>query len=156
MSEVATAVPAAAPADGETFDVGEHIMHHILDSNTIEVPFTSYEIPLPRIHVGRYDLSITRNVVMMWIACAILLTLLTATPSWAVRTSLPSIWRSKQRLLAASRLSSTTRMRRVVAAAPWGASAAPFGSSWSAATGRVTRNSLPLPSPALRASSVPS
>ena len=75
MSEVATAVPAAAPADGETFDVGEHIMHHILDSNTIEVPFTSYEIPLPRIHVGRYDLSITRNVVMMWIACAILLAL---------------------------------------------------------------------------------
>ena len=77
MSEVATTAAAAAehaPA-GEPFDVGEHIMHHILDSNTIEVPFTSYEIHLPQIHVGKYDLSITRNVVMMWIACAILLAL---------------------------------------------------------------------------------
>ena len=90
MSEVATAVPAAAPAHGETFDVGHHIMHHILDSNTIEVPFTSYEIPLPRIHVGRYDLSITRNVVMMWIACAILLTLFITAARRTKRASVPS------------------------------------------------------------------
>jgi len=77
MSEAATTTAAAAehaPAGGE-FDVGAHIMHHILDSNSIEVPFTSYEIHLPQIHVGKFDLSITRNVVMMWIACAILLAL---------------------------------------------------------------------------------
>ena len=74
MSEVATTAAEHAPAGGE-FNVGEHIMHHILDSDTIEVPFTSYEIHLPHLHVGKYDLSITRNVVMMWIACAILLAL---------------------------------------------------------------------------------
>ncbi|HJQ97762.1 MAG TPA: F0F1 ATP synthase subunit A [Candidatus Polarisedimenticolaceae bacterium] len=77
MSEVATtaAVATEHAPEGGAFDVGEHIMHHILDSNTIEVPFTSYEIHLPQLHVGKYDLSITRNVVMMWIACAILLAL---------------------------------------------------------------------------------
>jgi F-type H+-transporting ATPase subunit a len=73
MSEVATTA-GHAPA-GEAFNAGEHIMHHILDSNTIEVPFTSYEIHLPHLQVGKVDVSITRNVVMMWIACAILLAL---------------------------------------------------------------------------------
>ena len=57
------------------FDPGQHIMHHILDSHEIEVPFTSIEIPLPHFEVAGHDLSITRNVVMMWIASAILLTL---------------------------------------------------------------------------------
>ena len=76
MSETA-AHPAegAAPAEGGAFDPGQFIMHHILDSHEIEVPFTSIEIPLPRIQVGGVDLSITRNVVMMWIACAVLLAL---------------------------------------------------------------------------------
>lgn len=57
------------------FNPGEHIMHHVLDSHEIEVPFTSIEIALPRFQVAGHDLSITRNVVMMWIASAILLTL---------------------------------------------------------------------------------
>ena len=74
MSEVAATAAGHAPA-GEEFNVGEHIMHHILDSNTIEVPFTSYEIHLPHLQIGSVDVSITRNVVMMWIACAILLAL---------------------------------------------------------------------------------
>ncbi len=76
--------PATDPAEGAVaaahdgsgaFNPGEHIMHHILDSNVVEVPFTSIEIPLPRLKVVEQDLSITRNVVMMWIASAILLTL---------------------------------------------------------------------------------
>lgn len=57
------------------FDPGSHIMHHILDSHEIEIPFTSIAIPLPHLHLGGYDISITRNVVMMWIASAILLAL---------------------------------------------------------------------------------
>ena len=76
MSETAShPAEGTAPAEAGAFDPGQFIMHHILDSHEIEVPFTSIEIPLPRIQVGGVDLSITRNVVMMWIACAILLAL---------------------------------------------------------------------------------
>jgi F-type H+-transporting ATPase subunit a len=76
MSEpAATAAATAAHAPAGEFNVGEHIMHHILDANYIEVPFTSIHIPLPHIVIAGYDFSITRNVVMMWIASAILLTL---------------------------------------------------------------------------------
>lgn len=64
---------AAAHAPDAAFNVGDHIMHHILDSNVIEVPFTSIQIPLPHIHVAGFDFSITRNVVMMWIACGVVL-----------------------------------------------------------------------------------
>jgi len=60
------------------FNAGESILHHILDSREIEVPFfPQYKIHLPEIHLpdwlGGYDISITKHVVMMWIACAILL-----------------------------------------------------------------------------------
>ena len=74
---VATTHGAEAPVHDATgpFDPGQHIMHHILDSHELEVPFTSIEIPLPHFEVAGHDLSITRNVVMMWIASAILLTL---------------------------------------------------------------------------------
>jgi len=66
-------VPEAAHGAAAAFNPGDFIMHHILDSHEIEVPFTSIEIPLPRFEVAGHDLSITRNVVMMWLACAILL-----------------------------------------------------------------------------------
>lgn len=71
----ASEAPAAhdVPA-GEAFRPGETIMHHITDSNEIEIPFTSQAIHLPHLEVAGFDLSITRNVVMMWIAAAILLT----------------------------------------------------------------------------------
>jgi F-type H+-transporting ATPase subunit a len=62
-----------APA---TFNAGEHILRHILDSNEIEIPFTQVVIHLPRIEIAGYDFSITRNVVMMWIAAAVLLAVL--------------------------------------------------------------------------------
>lgn len=77
-SSVDPAEPQAAHASdaGAAFNPGDHIMHHILDSHEIEIPFTSIEIPLPRLQILEQDLSITRNVVMMWIASAILLTLL--------------------------------------------------------------------------------
>ena len=77
MSDVAATAAATAehaPAGG-AFNAGEHIMHHILDANYIEVPFTSIHVPLPHIVIGGYDFSITRNVVMMWIASAIVLML---------------------------------------------------------------------------------
>ena len=77
MSDVAataTAATAAAEHAPEgAFNVGEHIMHHILDANYVEIPFTSIHIPLPHIEIAGYDISITRNVVMMWLASGLLL-----------------------------------------------------------------------------------
>jgi F-type H+-transporting ATPase subunit a len=67
-------------------DPGSQILHHILDAHTIEIPFTTdpvtgglRAIQLPTIHlpeavplIGGADISITKHVVMMWIACTIL------------------------------------------------------------------------------------
>jgi F-type H+-transporting ATPase subunit a len=66
---------AAATTHGQGFDAGHYILHHILDSKTIEIPWSGREIELPSIHLFGLDLSITRNVVMMWIASAILIVL---------------------------------------------------------------------------------
>ena len=57
------------------FDAGDSIFHHILDSQTLELPFVG-EIHLPTLHLGPYDLPITRHAVMMWVACAIILLVL--------------------------------------------------------------------------------
>ncbi len=61
---------------GQPFDAGEAIFHHILDSQVMELPFVG-EVHLPTLHLFGWDLPITRNVVMMWVACAAIL-LLTA------------------------------------------------------------------------------
>ena len=57
----------------EGYNAGEQILHHILDSHQIEIPLTGVVIHLPRIEIAGYDFSITRNIVMMWIAAAVLL-----------------------------------------------------------------------------------
>lgn len=76
MSEAtAAAETAGAGHPGEAFNPGEMIMHHITDAREIEVPFTGQVIHLPKWEVGGVDVSITRSVVMMWIACAILVVL---------------------------------------------------------------------------------
>lgn len=62
-----------APAAAEAYDPGKEILHHIQDAHTLELPFIS--IPLPQLHLWGYDLSITKHVVMMWLAGAVLLVL---------------------------------------------------------------------------------
>ena len=57
----------------EAYDPGASIMHHILDSPELEVFVPMWKIPLPELHVFGQDLSITKHVVMMWIAVAALL-----------------------------------------------------------------------------------
>ena len=57
------------------FDAGDSIFHHILDSQTLELPFVG-EIHLPTLHLGPYDLPITRHAVMMWVASAVILLVL--------------------------------------------------------------------------------
>ncbi len=66
---------AAAEGAGHGDDIGATIMHHITDSHTLDLGFT--EVHLPQIHVGGLDLSITKHVVMMWAAAAILIVLFT-------------------------------------------------------------------------------
>ncbi len=63
---------------GEAFNAGDLIMHHILDSREIEIPFTSAVVRLPEWKPLGVDLSPTRTVAMMWIACALLLVVLVA------------------------------------------------------------------------------
>ena len=61
-------IPNASEQAGEVYDPGNSILHHILDANEIEIPFTHSTIPLPRLEVGGVDVSITKHVVMMWLA----------------------------------------------------------------------------------------
>jgi F-type H+-transporting ATPase subunit a len=96
MSDPAThaaSTVAQAPATGEAFDVSELINHHITDGNSIEIPFTHLTIPLPPIHIGGIDLSITRHVVMMWVACLVLL-LLGIVAARRVKDPVPKGWRN--------------------------------------------------------------
>jgi len=56
------------------FDAGSTIIHHVLDHKieSIGIPFTDVAIPLPHMEVGGVDLSITKHVVMMWLAFGVL------------------------------------------------------------------------------------
>jgi F-type H+-transporting ATPase subunit a len=80
-----TAVAAGTPAAAEgaahaavgsahegPFEAGDFIFHHILDSQTLDLPFVG-EVHLPTLHLGPYDLPITKHAVMMWIASALVL-----------------------------------------------------------------------------------
>ncbi len=64
----------AADADGQVDVVG-----HILDHHSLEVPFINAQhvfdghIELPQFEVFGIDMSITRHVVMMWVASALLI-----------------------------------------------------------------------------------
>jgi F-type H+-transporting ATPase subunit a len=80
------AAPAAAPAEaaapaaeGEE-KPGDLIMHHILDNSTFAFePFG--EVHLPHLEVAGYDISITKHVVMIWLAA--ILVVITATAAGA-------------------------------------------------------------------------
>jgi F-type H+-transporting ATPase subunit a len=90
-TQVATAA-AQAPTTEGAFNVGELINHHITDGNEIEIPFTHVSIPLPKLHIGGIDLSITRHVVMMWIAFAVLIVLAVGAAR-RVKDPVPKGWR---------------------------------------------------------------
>lgn len=75
VAETGHAAAAAAHAEvaGEQEEkAGDVIMHHILDNRTLSFePFGS--VKLPEIRVGGFDLSVTKHVVMIWVASALLL-----------------------------------------------------------------------------------
>ena len=64
----------AADTGGE-FDISEMILHHLADSNYLELPFIG-EVHLPEIHLGPVDLSITKHVVFMMLAAVLVALLL--------------------------------------------------------------------------------
>ncbi|MFN3344052.1 MAG: F0F1 ATP synthase subunit A [Chloroherpetonaceae bacterium] len=72
-------VAHAAPTNADVESVAQSeekfdVLHHVTDGNTLEFePFG--EIHLPTIKIGGFDISITRHVVMMWVASLALLLL---------------------------------------------------------------------------------
>lgn len=66
---------AGHAAEGHGNDIGATIMHHITDGDTLDLGFT--QVHLPQIHIGGLNMSITKHVVMMWIASVILIVLFT-------------------------------------------------------------------------------
>jgi F-type H+-transporting ATPase subunit a len=71
MSEgVAAAAEAAHGEEGSGF-----IMEHVLNSDTLHLPFIGH-VHLPHLKVFGVDMSITKHVVMMWVAATIVFLLL--------------------------------------------------------------------------------
>ena len=62
---VETIKDTAAVATEKSEDTG-WILHHVLDGNYFDFGF--FKIPLPHFELFGIDLSITRHVVVMWIA----------------------------------------------------------------------------------------
>jgi len=85
-ASIAASAPAeaeAAHAEGGEEKPGDLIMHHILDSHTFAFePFG--EVHLPHLEVAGYDISITKHVVMIWLA-AILLVVIASAAGASVR-----------------------------------------------------------------------
>lgn len=73
VGQVEAGQAAAGHGAGHSDDIGATIMHHVTDSHSIDLGFT--EIHLPQIHIGGLDFSITKHVVMMWLAAAVLVLL---------------------------------------------------------------------------------
>ncbi|NTU52533.1 MAG: F0F1 ATP synthase subunit A [Chlorobiaceae bacterium] len=73
VPEGETTVAGEQAASGEHEEkAGDVIMHHVKDSNVLAFePFG--EIELPHLQLGSLDISITKHVVMIWIASVVLL-----------------------------------------------------------------------------------
>lgn len=70
MSDMVAAAEAAHAEEGSGF-----IIEHVLNSDTIELPFIG-PVHLPHIQMFGVDMSITKHVVMMWVAALIVFLLL--------------------------------------------------------------------------------
>ncbi len=55
----------------EEQSLGDVILHHVSDSNTVELPLIG-EVHLPHLEIFGIDISITKHVVMMWVAALLL------------------------------------------------------------------------------------
>lgn len=88
VPETEAALQAAAHAE-KGFDPGTLIMHHIIDQQAVEIPFgPTYQLPTLHLPGLGWDISITRSVVMMWIASAVLL-VVSLVVAWRSREPVP-------------------------------------------------------------------
>ncbi len=74
FASVSDTTHASGHGGGEE-NIGNVIIHHISDSNTLELPFVG-EVHLPHLELFGIDFSITKHVVMMFVAAAILMLIL--------------------------------------------------------------------------------
>lgn len=77
-AHAAEAAGHAAAGAGHGDDLGSTILHHITNSNSIDFGFNDASgnpvaIHLPQFQIFGIDMSITKHVVMMWVASAILI-----------------------------------------------------------------------------------
>jgi F-type H+-transporting ATPase subunit a len=63
-------------AHGEELSLGESILHHVQDTDVFDL-WPLGHITLPKIHILGIDFSITKHLVMMWIASAVLVLIFT-------------------------------------------------------------------------------
>jgi len=63
---------AGHAAGAEPFNAGDMILEHVLNSQSLEVPFVGH-VQLPTLHLFGWDLPVTKHVVMMWIVALFLL-----------------------------------------------------------------------------------
>jgi len=61
----------AEAAQGGGTDIGGDILHHVMDNHVLDIG--PLHIPLPQFELFGQDFSITKHVVMMWVASAILI-----------------------------------------------------------------------------------
>ena len=66
---------AAESEHGGEFNAGDTIMHHLVDADYMEIPGGG-KVPLPQFELFGIDMSISKHVVMMWLAFVILLVVL--------------------------------------------------------------------------------
>jgi len=65
---------AAAGHAAGPFNAGDMILEHILNSQSLQIPFVGH-VRLPTLHLFGWDLPITKHVVMMWVVALFLLAL---------------------------------------------------------------------------------
>lgn len=84
VKTVIDSLHAPAKAHGED----NWIMHHIMDGNVLDFnPFG--EIHLPTLHVGGYDLPITKHTVFMWLVSLLLVLILRSVAKRYKKTPVP-------------------------------------------------------------------
>jgi F-type H+-transporting ATPase subunit a len=72
LAYAATEAGAEGAANEGVHRVGDAILHHVQDSHVFDIWPPHVKIPLPQLHLFGIDFSITKHVVLMWIACVIL------------------------------------------------------------------------------------
>lgn len=85
--EIKSVADSLHTASGQAENGSGWIMHHILNSNSLELPFVT--IQLPHLSLFGIDISITKHVIFMWIAFIILVLIFSAVSKSYKKSFLP-------------------------------------------------------------------